>query len=577
MLLIGSLVFFLLTAFYQTEFAGRLKYISALFVLSAVLITRISIVEGAERAAVLSVPLAMATWVTLAKFTVAGIFAVPMVIGVTWWAAHKLTRNCTLIDEQEDDPGGGLTQTMGMDAPDSVPPAAKPTRVDETPSRWFRRWILGERPHAIEKPGVWVLYFCLATLPLFGLGQFLMSAEDVASRQAAFGYLVVYVSAALGLLGTTSFLSLRRYLRQRRLEMPTDMAAIWPASTAAIIVLVIVFCSILPRPRPAYSLTGWIDQTQLGKSLSERLKANRISVLKDNEVQSEDFEGDVPVPTDQESTNEVAVEQASDESSNGDSDQQNTEDANRRSEQPSADGDQSTATSDSQGRAADGRKSGDQQTPKEENDQSPKDQNSASETEESPRGPNQEREGNRKPKNSIGENSFRRWMPDISGLGGVFRWLYWLVFAVGIAFLAIRHGAVILAAIRQFIKDLMAMFGKSREFEPREDEEEPLVVKQRVPFAAYKNPFHGKTMADAELVRYSFLALEAWAHEQGLERAPEETPHEFSQRIGRRFPQLVPPIRYLVQLYDLLAYRGGLPSVNTTRMQQLWQQLYSLP
>ena len=37
----------------------------------------------------------------------------------------------------------------------------------------------------------------------------------------------IYVASGLGLLLTTSFLGLRRYLRQRRLEMPVTMAPVW--------------------------------------------------------------------------------------------------------------------------------------------------------------------------------------------------------------------------------------------------------------------------------------------------------------------------------------------------------------
>ena len=47
-------------------------------------------------------------------------------------------------------------------------------------------------PHT---PGLWVLYFSLAALPLFGIGQHWIPAGDVGRRRYAFGLLAVYVAA----------------------------------------------------------------------------------------------------------------------------------------------------------------------------------------------------------------------------------------------------------------------------------------------------------------------------------------------------------------------------------------------
>ncbi len=60
MALVGSLVFFLIEVFYQGNFQGRLHYIFALFVIGHVLVGRISIEEGRERAVLFAVPLAIA-------------------------------------------------------------------------------------------------------------------------------------------------------------------------------------------------------------------------------------------------------------------------------------------------------------------------------------------------------------------------------------------------------------------------------------------------------------------------------------------------------------------------------------
>ncbi len=59
---------------------------------------------------------------------------------------------------------------------------------------------------------------------------------------------MVYVGSALGLLLTTSFLGLRRYLRQRSMEMPGDMAGLWLGIGTFIVLALLVFCVLLPRP-----------------------------------------------------------------------------------------------------------------------------------------------------------------------------------------------------------------------------------------------------------------------------------------------------------------------------------------
>ena len=72
-----------------------------------------------------------------------------------------------------------------------------------------------------------VVYFSLAALPLFGIGQAMIPASNVEARRYAFWLLTIYVACGLGMLLTTSFLGLRRYLRGRRLQMPASMTALW--------------------------------------------------------------------------------------------------------------------------------------------------------------------------------------------------------------------------------------------------------------------------------------------------------------------------------------------------------------
>ncbi len=297
MTLVGSLVFFLLQVLYQGQFVARLHWVLACFVFGAVLIGRISIEEGFERAAPFGMALATVVGLAIAKFVDVqgswiGSFGMLInwsLIALIWWCAHRLTWDCTLVDDSQDSSGEGLLQTAGLERPATVPdqPAAsadsqRPKRPrnpkdsqdspgdafdpsiegttwrrspasDKITQGWWQRYVERQRrPHA---PGVWVVYFSLAALPIFGVGQWFIPAGNLVGRRYAFWLLCVYVASGLGLLLTTSFLGLRRYLRQRRIEMPTAMANLWLGVGAAIIVALLLFAALLPRPSAEYAIS----------------------------------------------------------------------------------------------------------------------------------------------------------------------------------------------------------------------------------------------------------------------------------------------------------------------------------
>ena len=161
-------------------------------------------------------------------------------IAIVWWCAHRLTWDCTLIDDEVDASGAGLLQMAGLDKRGPPPPQSTPER--DKPKKkslpglagWWERYeryreAERKRPHA---PGVWVVYFSLAALPLFGLGQAQIPVEEADRRAYSFWLLCIYVGSGLGLLLTTSFLGLRRYLRQRKLRMPAAITGAWQIGRA---------------------------------------------------------------------------------------------------------------------------------------------------------------------------------------------------------------------------------------------------------------------------------------------------------------------------------------------------------
>src|SRR5208283_1345343 len=127
MLLVGSLSFFLVQVFYRGEAVGSVRWVLFWFVLAVVLVSRIGIEQGTGPAAVYGLALAVATWLYLIRIHPAFILGM-ILLGVVWWCAHKLTWDCTLIDDDEDASGGGLLQTA-EDRKYFMPPGNKTAKI----------------------------------------------------------------------------------------------------------------------------------------------------------------------------------------------------------------------------------------------------------------------------------------------------------------------------------------------------------------------------------------------------------------------------------------------------------------
>jgi hypothetical protein len=83
-------------------------------------------------------------------------------------------------------------------------------------------------------------------------------------------------------------------------------------------------------------------------------------------------------------------------------------------------------------------------------------------------------------------------------------------------------------------------------------------------------------MPPAEVVRYTFLALEAWGRENGCPRAAGQTPHEFAAAVGDLDHTLAREAQHLAELYARLAYAP--PAAIRTSfepLRALWRKMQS--
>ena len=587
MTLIGSLVFFLLEVFCEGPFEARLKYVFTLYVFAAVLVARIAIEEGREHARLFAVPLAAAAMVVLLRFVEsAGPLSLILVL-VILWCADKLTWDCTVIDERQRDTGKGLLQVAGLDRPkesrtaaDAEEPAEEElegiTSRGQPPLPWWKRLLERQRrPHA---PGVSVVYFSLAALPLFGIGELLTPAGDPAQRRA-FGFLLIYVASGLGLLLTTSFLGLRRYLRQRRVEMPNSMAAVWLAIGCTLIVAVLIFAALLPRPDAKHAVSRLLPVARSEDQKPSRYAVGRDGVEADQgQLQSNE--------DDREGTSASAGAIGGNGTQSGDKDSQNASNSKQDGDNHSQPGPQgkpdqsreeprtdasaqprpsSQTEEDSSGRAAD-----DQARRSQPETDSAQDRVGSRDRQLAPRPQNLLR--------SVGLKaaSLLKWLFYIAV---VLVGIYWLWRCRANVFAGLRG---LLQGWREFWQNLFA--GRRQRADgaaAQEGWKQPLPR----PFAAFADPFATGTAsryAPDELVTYSFEALEAWAREHGCPRRPDQTPHEFARDIGVRVASLAGDARSLADLYCRVAYAPGghqpevgLSAASAGALKQLWQQLRS--
>lgn len=266
-LMLSSLVSFFLLCIAGGQYAWRTSYVWFMFILGAVFIARLAIEASRAYTTIYALLLGAASFLVLTRFhsvdlpsgALAGMLQL-MVIGGIWWIADRVTFNCTLIDEDRDDSGRGL-----LDAATPTDPAG--VVAGQVARQRDRRRRRGQRP------GVSVLWLTVAALPLFSLGSWRLP-PDSASVAVAKACLGVFLATAMMLLVTTSFLSTRRYLRQRQLAMPQRVAVAWLTAGAALVIALVSASFLVPLPGrwlaqrsaqiAAASPDQWLDASRWG-------------------------------------------------------------------------------------------------------------------------------------------------------------------------------------------------------------------------------------------------------------------------------------------------------------------------
>jgi hypothetical protein len=579
MALVGSLVFLLVEVAYAGAYGPEMRWMLFFFVFGMVLIARISLTgEIANRAGIYAAVLGLLVWIGLMRYVsyppnspvgaLRGVLNLGIIV-LAWWCINRLVRDCTEIDDRTQVDSRGLLQAAGLEELDvraedrrkhGEKEASTASRQRKLPGEeeqpeprgWYQRWQRYREERLKRRtPGVTVVYFSLAALPLFGLGQSLIPAEAADRRRYVFWLMTIYVASGLGLLLTTSFLGLRRYLNQRKLRMPRAMTAVWITLGGALIALLLLLGALLPRPLAEYPL---FDFTPAG---AEKQSASRHAVKRGSE-------GEGPGRP------------------NADKDPKEGDKGSRDKDKGSGKGKDKSSSKD-KGSDKGGGKEKDKGAGKDDKDKDGSDKNKSREN-----GSGREKTGDdeeSKADDADSDSPVSSVTEFLQKLAPVLKWIVFGVIALIVVVLVLRSGLRWLAnffewarslldALRNFFSGLFGGWASSSE-ETAEAAREQTVPAR--PFADFSNPFSDGTAggrSPRELVRYTFAAFEAWARERHLDRGDGETPLEFARRVGAEVPPVEDDARSLADLFAHAEYSADeLPASASDALREIWDRL----
>jgi len=575
MLLVGSLVFFLQEISYEGQFEGRIRWMLGWFVFATVLIARIGIEFGKAHASMYAGALALACTAFTFRFLEEYILGMIVLMGIIWWCVNKLTWDCTVIDDSAKVTSAGLLQQSGMETPPEEETDEEPVETEKQRRRRLRREeLLGikdndekEKPpepdpaevastsEKAQSPGVSVVYFSLAALPLFGIGQAFLPSEDGVIREG-FIFLWVYVASALGLLLTTSFLGLRRYLRQRRIQMPTSITAAWIGSGVVILLLVLGLSLLIPRPHARTSVTALLDR------LSENQTASDVALSSDDAGAGEGRRAG-------------RVDEDSDDPGNKTSEEGEPTDEQGEGKR--------SGESDQKGKSQDGEQDSDENQQNNQQTESNNDQQQDDRNSEKNEPSGEEQNGEKNDDNSSRNNSSPSESPlsKMPQLIGIIKWILYAVFGLLILWALLKNRHDLAAGAREFLQSIANFWanlfgGRPKKRRPSEEaEEEPKTIGSSLKsFAEYDNPFRtgqAERMSPDALVLYTEEAFRAFARELGIETGEEMTPAEIGREVVARFPELSESIRFLTTVHSRILYSSRPPlSFEIAPLEQLW-------
>lgn len=624
-LMISSLANFLVLILYHGGFPQRVSWTLLMFTLGAVGIARIAIERDRAYALGYAGILGILTFIAMLRFVDSPIFSA-FILVLIGYLANVIVRDCTLIDDDIDASGQGLIDSGRLFIKNQIQQDDLATADNDTSD------VKRKRVRQTHQPGRTVLYLALAALPLFGLGQFFLRGDPDTWARAQ-KLLAFYLFASLSLLVTTSFLGLRRYLRQRRVEMPRDVSIAWLAGGLVMVAVVLLIAFLVPLPGSAlvaFEPPSFLDSPgntrasrygwgQEGADQSDpNAPATTDSNSQDKEIQSVTAQQGAPPgdvgdgnrdegPTgkqkggDQQPTSGGDQKQSSESESSSKQEDGSKQQSGQQSKQSGSDSskqqsDQQSDPSSQESSSGSNKDQSDAQQSSESESQSSESQSDDSQSGESKQDSQpqegtdpseqqgqqdpsdeqqQQSDGGLPPEGSSGQDSSPSSPSVIETMADAASMVASLFKFVVFLVLAGIVGAF-LWMNRQLIAQWWDwLFGRG-DSQTDDSFEEFFSASTQVPpraFSSFRNPI-GKESDLRRIVVITFQAFEAWTREQGIARGKDETPTEFIKRVTKSVPQMSAPASQVVDAYNRIVYgRGQATESDLSAADKVWKAM----
>jgi hypothetical protein len=397
------------------------------------------------------------------------------------------------------------------------------------------------------------------------------------------------VAAALSLLVTTSFLGLRRYLRQRRIEMPIPVTGTWIALGAVLIGIVMFVATLIPRPAAevALSRVPWQADSP------GHAPTSRNSVGNDGQQQQEGGTPTNEQPENSDSTaqspgpNKGSGRQSQSNDQNGSETKQGTSQGQGEKSAAKAEGTQQPSNSQDGAR-------------NEKSDQSSSSAASNSENKPAPENsqPSNSSQPNRQNLKQQPQSNTAKPLPNhpmapksplvppavfsaLGGLTGIVKILFYAGIALFVGYLVWKHRNELAKAIADILRELRNLLSRLFGGKPvaKTGTEDAVAATEAPParFADFRDPFatgDSRRWSPEELVRYTFSAFEAWANDHGCPRTPDRTPAELVRAALSPESPMYGEARQMVRLYSEVAYAARKVSRETaSSLRQFWKTM----